>query len=468
MPTVWVCTPAILKVQAANREFSLYGGLLYLDGTPVQSYFSKNMFYWENQDEHGALYLYHHGLMAQIVLQKGGVREIHNASTEQRYEICYRQRGKTDDAKVEVCFGICFDTAKKSHFYCGLIYNGIEIIAVPKTDSEKINQRIMSVDVTEQDLLHIVIDSSAYKDMVAGFPISQLDMVFDATYKTCSATITEGEIKVEQCEAKVELWEMQQTDPLRGKLRLKYDSKFDLGQRSITITVDSLEKNGADHYYGSVEYEQAQIVPMPTTDEERLAQDIISCEVQVGKWKLSAAGLASPKDNCYAAYLTAWEDSDPRRSSLVLEKLSQTAEYTATGYIKLPQALQNRDRRFQADKLAAARLKESCFAGGFDNAPLSIDDPFTLAAPPQIQIEDPDNPGTYLLVDGQQHVHQKSTEILSYLAAYYTADVESSDKQLTYSDLYGYTKEYARNQINQVSPAIITEINAEEDDNHKQ
>ena len=35
------------KIHTANREFSLYGGLLYLDGTPVQSYFSKNMFYWE-------------------------------------------------------------------------------------------------------------------------------------------------------------------------------------------------------------------------------------------------------------------------------------------------------------------------------------------------------------------------------------------------------------------------------------
>ena len=75
------------KIHTANREFSLYGGLLYLDGTPVQSYFSKNMFYWEAEKERGALYLYHHGLMAQVVLQKDGVREIHNASTEQHYTI---------------------------------------------------------------------------------------------------------------------------------------------------------------------------------------------------------------------------------------------------------------------------------------------------------------------------------------------------------------------------------------------
>ena len=82
------------KIHTANREFSLYGGLLYLDGTPVQSYFSKNMFYWEAEKERGALYLYHHGLMAQVVLQKDGVREIHNASTEQHYTISYRQQGK--------------------------------------------------------------------------------------------------------------------------------------------------------------------------------------------------------------------------------------------------------------------------------------------------------------------------------------------------------------------------------------
>lgn len=299
-----------LKVQAANREFSLYGGLLYLDGMPVQSYFSKNMFYWENQDERGALYLYHHGLMAQIVLQKGGVREIHNASTEQRYVIEYRQRGKTADAKVEVCFGICFDSAKKSHYYCGLTYCDTEIIAVPKTDSEKINQRIMSVGVTDQDLLHIVIDSSGYKNTVAEFPISQLDMVFDATYNTCSATITEDEVKGEQSTAELDLWEMQQTaSTLRGKLRLKYDSKFDLGQRSITIMVDSLKENGKNHYYGSVKYEQAQIVTMPTTDEERLAQSIISCEVVAGKWHLTATGLASPENDCYVDILTVWEDS---------------------------------------------------------------------------------------------------------------------------------------------------------------
>ena len=186
------------KIHTANREFSLYGGLLYLDGTPVQSYFSKNMFYWEAEKERGALYLYHHGLMAQVVLQKDGVREIHNASTEQHYTISYRQQGKSADAVVEVCFGICFDTSQRSHYYCGVIYNGKEIISVPKTDSEKINQRIMSVDVTKQGLLHIVIDSSGYKDMTAGFPISQLDMVFDATYNTCDTTVTEGEIKVEQ------------------------------------------------------------------------------------------------------------------------------------------------------------------------------------------------------------------------------------------------------------------------------
>lgn len=451
------------KIHTANREFSLYGGLLYLDGTPVQSYFSKNMFYWEAEKERGALYLYHHGLMAQVVLQKDGVREIHNASTEQHYTISYRQQGKSADAVVEVCFGICFDTSQRSHYYCGVIYNGKEIICVPKTDREKINQRIMSVDVTKQGLLHIVIDSSGYKDMTAGFPISQLDMVFDATYNTCNTTVTEGEIKVEQCQANLDLWEMQQVSPtLKGKLRMKYNSKFDLGERTITITVDSLKKNGGDHYYGSVDYGQTQIVAIPSTDEEKLAQDIFSCGILAGKWKLSAKGLSSFESGCYADSLTVWEDS--LRPAFVYEKVSQIVNYSATGHIRLPQALQNRDRRFCVDKLAVARLKENCLANGFDTAPLSVDDLFTLSAPPQMQIEDPDNPGQYLTVDGQQHVHQKSTELLSCLAAYYTAGVESSDKQLTYADLYGYTKDYAKTQIIQVSPAIITEIEAEVDE----
>ena len=47
-------------------------------------------------------------------------------------------------------------------------------------------------------------------------------------------------------------------------------------------------------------------------------------------------------------------------------------------------------------------------------------------------------------------------------------DMESSDKQLTYSDLHGYTRDYAKTQIFQVSPAIITEIEAERDEKHSQ
>ena len=47
-------------------------------------------------------------------------------------------------------------------------------------------------------------------------------------------------------------------------------------------------------------------------------------------------------------------------------------------------------------------------------------------------------------------------------------DMESSDKQLTYSDLHGYTRDYAKTQIFQVSPAIITEIEAEGDEKHRQ
>ena len=121
------------------------------------------MFYWEAEKERGALYLYHHGLMAQVVLQKDGVREIHNASTEQHYTISYRQQGKSADAVVEVCFGICFDTSQRSHYYCGVIYNGKEIICVPKTDREKINQRIMSVDVTEQGTVEYDENGKPYR-----------------------------------------------------------------------------------------------------------------------------------------------------------------------------------------------------------------------------------------------------------------------------------------------------------------
>lgn len=41
---------------------------------------------------------------------------------------------------------------------------------------------------------------------------------------------------MEQCQANLDLWEMQQVSPtLKGKLRMKYNSKFALG--------------GAHHYY---------------------------------------------------------------------------------------------------------------------------------------------------------------------------------------------------------------------------
>lgn len=453
-----------LRIQSLDREFSIHGGLLYVDGTPVQSYFSKNMFYWETQEERGAIYLYHYGLMAKISLEKNGVRETYNASTEQHYRIAYRPHEAPNDSTVDVYFGICFDSGQNSHFYCGLTYNGTEIIPVPKTDSDKINQRLMSVDVDDKGLLHIVIDSSAYKDVVKDFPISKLDMVFDATYNSCAATITQGESDVKKCPATLDLWEMEQTDPaLKGKLRIQYTSVFDPGERTITMCVDSLKNNDKIHYYGSVQYESTQIVAMPATDEERLAQNIFSCGPLVRKWKVSAKKLsASPQNKCYVESLTVWDD--PKCSSYVYEATSQTVSYKATGYIQLSETLQNRNRNFREDKHVCARLKENCLAGGFNDPPLSVDDLFTLAAPPQLQIEDPDNPGSFIVVDGQQYVHQKSTEILSYLAAYYTADITSSDKQISYSDLYGYTKEYAESQICQVSPSIIPEIEAELDE----
>lgn len=456
-----------LKIQGHDREFSIHGGLLYVSGTPVQSYFSKNMFYWESQQERGAIYLYHHGLMAKVCIERDGVRETYNAATEQHYKITYRPGDAAEDSTLDVYFGVSFDSGKNSHFYCGLKYNAREIIPIPQTDEEKANQCIMAVDVNKEGLLHIVIDSSAYKDVVQDFPVSKVDMVFDATYNSCTATITQGEANIKKCPATLDLWEMEQTEPtLKGNLRIQYTSVFDPGERTITMCVDSLKNKDKDHYYGSIQYESAQIVAMPTTDEERLAQDVFSCGLLVGKWKVSAKKLSpQSQSNCYVQSLTVWDD--PACSSYVYEAVSQTVSYQATGYIQLSETLKNRNRKFRADKQASARLKENCVSGGFSEPPLSADDLFTLAAPPQLQIEDPDNPGSYIVVDGQQYVHQKSTEILSYLAAYYTADITSSDKQISYADLYGYTKEYAESQIRQVSPSIIPEIEAEVDENKK-
>ena len=55
-----------------ERKYSILGGVLYIDEKPVHHYFSKNMFFYEDGEEQGSIFLAHHGLTADVIIRKNG------------------------------------------------------------------------------------------------------------------------------------------------------------------------------------------------------------------------------------------------------------------------------------------------------------------------------------------------------------------------------------------------------------
>lgn len=448
-----------LKYMAGKEEISLHGGILYVNGSQVQSYFSRNAFYWEDNDVQGTAFLHEHGLMADVCIIKNGEKNYYKAESQMHYKMNYT--GDDGEQHLDIFFGVAVDSKGDTYYYCGLNRNNEVIIPIPKSDEELKNQKIMSVKVTEKDLLNIIMDTSSFSGVYPNFAIAKIDMTFDAAYNTCDATITEKTLDVENYMAQNVNNSLAGSVAAKGDCTVQYED-CDKVAHTVELSVDSVKDKDELKYYCSVVYDKNVIVNMPDTEEGKVAQNLISCASSAsGKWNVSLHGLKITDD--LQIYMNVMENK-----ASITENKSKAKIYTTHGEIVLTENLKNRNRLFRADAAEMGRLKQNyTILRDSGEYQLTVDELFSLNQPPSVEVEDK-NTGNKTILDGQAYSHQKSTEILSYLAAYYTADIKSSDDNISYSDLYGYTKDAALAQIREVNPKIISEIEDEKDEKGKQ
>jgi len=112
--------------------------------------------------------------------------------------------------------------------------------------------------------------------------------------------------------------------------------------------------------------------------------------------------------------------------------------------------LRRAHKGFRADSRKSAELKEKFLSGTGNDSPCSIDELFSLKEPSSVTGDDGKE------ITGQAQVQNKAVETLYYLAVYYTADMKS-DKvdNVTYQDLFGITKEYAKSRVSEISDTIL-------------
>ena len=178
-----------------ERKYSILGGVLYIDEKPVHHYFSKNMFFYEDGEEQGSIFLAHHGLTADVIIRKNGKTTLCKASSLLHYEMTYQAEGK--EKKLDAAFGMGIDSSRKSYFYCGLKQNGEEIIPVPSGEEEQKNQGILSVSYDEKtrnlitnwktDAYAILKDDKG-QPVYPEFHILSIKMIFDSLYRTGGGT----------------------------------------------------------------------------------------------------------------------------------------------------------------------------------------------------------------------------------------------------------------------------------------
>lgn len=116
-------------------------------------------------------------------------------------------------------------------------------------------------------------------------------------------------------------------------------------------------------------------------------------------------------------------------------------------------ALRARRSLFREDAQINARLKRNCLAAAPEESLLSIDELFCLDIP----FRKEENGKT---VSGQAVAQELTSETLYYLAVYYTA--EMSDGHVTYEEMFGVTKEYAKGRVEDVDAKILEILSDQE------
>ena len=468
-----------------ERKYSILGGVLYIDEKPVHHYFSKNMFFYEDGEEQGSIFLAHHGLTADVIIRKNGKTTLCKASSLLHYEMTYQAEGK--EKKLDAAFGMGIDSSRKSYFYCGLKQNGEEIIPVPSGEEEQKNQGILSVSYDEKtrnlitnwktDAYAILKDDKG-QPVYPEFHILSIKMIFDSLYRTCEATVQEGEQHICSYEASEISVHDRGTTPecFQGDYRIAYrteetDTVIELYDIDCIVEEDS-SGSRKKYYYCGIKWNGETLIPVPETREERKSQNFLGMFKMGTGWMLHLDGIrvneylenqAGSKEKLYIHSITL---SGSQGS--IIENRSREVSYTAKGKLVVPNGLDEARKRFRQNAVISESLKGRCRELHMDKKPLTLEQLCGIR-PPSVIISTQDEQGKIVetTFDGQQYCSYKTSELLMDLVNYYGGDISNSDKSMKFADIFGKTTAASLEAINQVSRNIITEIEEAEDPEHK-
>ena len=486
IPSLTVRMPA--NGGKTEREYAVLGGMLYVDGKPVQHYFSKDMFYYETEDEQGSIFLRHHGLMADVVIRRNGMTSIHKAGTQLCYQIRYQGEQKRENV-IDAVFGMGIDESRKSYYYCGLKFNGEEIIPLPEDEESCKNQGILAISYEEKTRRLVTEwDTRAYAELkddsgqyqYPDFRISNLHMVFDALYRTCEVTIQEGRNEVFSYESDNVVLDLEKTPKgtARGNCTILYrDTERE--NRLELYGIDSVEETAEDGktkrvYYCGLKWNGSVQIGLPETEDGKRQQRFLSAFCWNDTWFLDikgdnftqCLGRAEKQDEGFA--VKAINIAGTRAS--VAERKAEIKTYAAKGVLVVPDELAEKRRYFRLDHEQMKQLQNRCLAAGMNAEPLTLEGLCSITAPSVI-VETMDEQGNKVeqCMDGQQYCSYKTSEVLTDLVNYYTGDVSNSDGTIKFQDIYGKTRAASLAGINSVSDRIIPEIEeAADPDNHKE
>lgn len=464
-----------IKLTGDYGDLALYGGVLYVKDTPVQSYFSKNVFYWENDDEKCALYLYDNGLFGEVRVLREGIVFSYKAGTQ----LCYvfeDPKNSNNKDYMKLYFGMMPDSKGTSRYYCGLVKDKKTVISIPSGEGDELdtalknNNRQFTVSCTDKGYLQIDIVPDDESDG-SEFAISKLTAVFDASYSTCAATLYETQVDAAQYALDLDI-SITDGDTPSGKCTASYTENSG-EEHTFTVNFASICKSSSSaceasdsglHYYCGIIYDGKEVVKMPVSDNDKRDQELIFVTKGMsGVWNISTANknIEISKEKQIALNMTN------SKSKNMVSKVTENNTVTnitngLQGKIELSQALKNRDRMFCANAVIMGKLKQN-YNDLLSNCPgikaLSVDELFGLDMPKATQVVDEN--GKTITIDGQAECQRYSHEMLKNVAMYYSADVKSSDNAISYEDLYGFTKDKARSVIDD---RVISAIEALPDD----
>lgn len=481
-----------IKIEAKSNEagltrtYAILGGFLYVDEKPVQHYFSKNMFFYETDEEQGSIFLAHHGLMADVVIRRNGQTVLCKASTMLHYEMDYTV--DNGQRHLDASFGMSIDSSKKAYFYCGLKLNGKEIIPVPSGEEEQKNQKILSLSYEEKTgNLITKWDTAAYalikdKDnnpVNPDFKIFSMELKFDALYKNCDATIIEKEEKLRSFRTDqvsiIDKGSVQ--DCFKGECDISYTSD---GVHVLKLfNIDCFQEKDESrelkkYYYCGVEIDGKEIIPIPQSSEEKKKVNFLLVSLLNGKWVFNLDGgraksyLEEKGEATKISFIPSVTVVGQNGS--VTENKSEQFEYKTNGKLVVSDKLNAmRSKRIQ-NANAAAALKERCLELQMNQPPLTLEQLCSIN-PPSVIVSTTDENGKVVETpfDGQQYCSYKSSELIMDLVNYYAGDISNSDGNMKFSDLFGKSRTASLEAVNSVSPHIITEIENDEDPkNHLQ